>query len=387
MINMSANIKPYLLNITENELLELYSRLNNTRLPDQSPGEPWLSGTDLNWFKTILDYWKKDFDWKKSEAELNTFPQFKTNISNIDIHFIYSEGKGKKVVPLLLMHGWPGSVFEFLDIIPMLSDPQKYGINSDVAFTVVAPSLPGFGLSFTPNQKRFGVEEIADLLTELMIKKLSYNKFCVQGGDWGSMVGSRISFKYPENIIGLHLNMLALRREYSNKNIFSPEEQDYIDQIKNWRLEGMGYQAIQGSRPQTLAYALSDSPTGLAAWICEKFYEWTDCKGAPENAVSFDKMLANICLYWFSGAIGSSFWPYYARNHRPWFIPEGETISVPVGYAEFPKEMLRPKKLLAEKTYINIKRWTKMSKGGHFAALEHPQLLAKEICSFFSYDI
>ena len=149
----------------------------------------------------------------------------------------------------------------------------------------------------------------------------------------------------------------------------------------------MGYQAIQGSRPQTLAYALSDSPAGLAAWICEKFYEWTDCKGAPENSMSFDKMLANICLYWFSGAIGSSFWPYYARNHRPWFIPEGKTISVPVGYAEFPKEMLRPKKLLAEKTYINIKRWTKMSKGGHFAALEHPQLLAKEICSFFSYDI
>ena len=169
--------------------------------------------------------------------------------------------------------------------------------------------------------------------------------------------------------------MLALIREYDSEKILLPEEKDYIDQIKKWRPEGMGYQAIQGSRPQTLAYGLSDSPSGLAAWICEKFYEWTDCNGLPENSISFDKMLANISLYWFSGAIGSSFWPYYARNRRSWFVPLGEKITVPLGYTEFPKEMLKPQRKLAEKTYVNIKRWTKMEQGGHFAALENSKVL------------
>ena len=381
---MMNAIRPFKLEIKEEEIKDLNSRLLNTRLPDQAPGEPWKTGTDLEWFKKLLEFWKKDFDWKNSENKLNAFPQFKTQVSDIDVHFLHCEGQGKKNIPLLLMHGWPGSVFEFLDLIPILTNPKKFGINTDIAFTVIAPSLPGFGLSFEAFQKRFGVEEIGDCLLDLMVNVLGYDKFCIQGGDWGSMIGTRISYKYPDQILGLHLNMLALRRDYDpERNIF-PDEQDYIDQIKKWRPEGMGYQAIQGSRPQTLAYALSDSPSGLAAWISEKFYEWTDCRGNPENSISFDKMLSNICLYWFSGAIGSSFWPYYARNRRPWFVPNGETISVPVGYCEFPKEMLKPKKTLAEKTYIDIRRWSKMEQGGHFAAFENPEVLAKEMFLFFS---
>ena len=379
-----AEIKPFKLKIKDNEIEDLYTRLSNTRLPDQAPGEPWKTGTDLKWFKKLLEYWKNDFDWKTSESKLNSFPQFKTEISDIDVHFLHCEGKGKKNIPLLLMHGWPGSVFEFLDIIPMLTDPKRFGIQSDIAFHVIAPSLPGFGLSFKAFQKRFGVEEIGDCLKDLMVEVLGYDEFCIQGGDWGSMIGARISYKYPDNILGLHLNMLPLIRNYGPEHIMLPEEQDYIDQINKWKPEGMGYQAIQGSRPQTLAYALSDSPSGLAAWICEKFYEWTDCNGNPENSLSFDKMLANICLYWFSGAIGSSFWPYYARNKRPWFVPTGETVKVPVGYCEFPKEMLRPKKILAEKTYIDIKRWSEMEQGGHFAAFENSEVLAKEMFIFFN---
>ena len=377
-------IRPFKLEIKEEEIKDLNSRLLNTRLPDQGPGEPWKTGTDLEWFKKLLEFWKKDFDWKNSENKLNAFPQFKTQISDIDVHFLHCEGKGKKNIPLLLMHGWPGSVFEFLDIIPILTDPKSFGIESDIAFTVIAPSLPGFGLSFEPFQKRYGVEEIADCLKELMVNVLEYKKFCIQGGDWGAMIGSRISYIYPDNILGLHLNMLALIRDYNADHILLPEEKDYVNQIKKWKPEGMGYQAIQGSRPQTLAYALTDSPSGLAAWICEKFYEWTDCNGVPENSISFDKMLANICLYWFSGAIGSSFWPYYARNRRPWFVPAGEKIEVPVGYCEFPKEMLRPERKLAEKTYIDIKRWSKMRQGGHFAALENSEVLAKEMFIFFN---
>ena len=377
-------IRPFKLEIKEEEIKDLNSRLLNTRLPDQGPGEPWKTGTDLEWFKKLLEFWKKDFDWKNSENKLNAFPQFKTQISDIDVHFLHCEGKGKKNIPLLLMHGWPGSVFEFLDIILILTDPKSFGIESDIAFTVIAPSLPGFGLSFEPFQKRYGVEEIADCLKKLMVNVLEYEKFCIQGGDWGAMIGSRISYIYPDNILGLHLNMLALIRDYNADHILLPEEKDYVNQIKKWKPEGMGYQAIQGSRPQTLAYALTDSPSGLAAWICEKFYEWTDCNGVPENSISFDKMLANICLYWFSGAIGSSFWPYYARNRRPWFVPAGEKIEVPVGYCEFPKEMLRPERKLAEKTYIDIKRWSKMRQGGHFAALENSEVLAKEMFIFFN---
>ena len=376
--------RPFKLEIKEEEIKDLNSRLLNTRLPDQGPGEPWKTGTDLEWFKKLLEFWKKDFDWKNSENKLNAFPQFKTQISDIDVHFLHCEGKGKKNIPLLLMHGWPGSVFEFLDIIPILTNPKSFGIESDIAFTVIAPSLPGFGLSFEPFQKRYGVEEIADCLKKLMVNVLEYKKFCIQGGDWGAMIGSRISYIYPDNILGLHLNMLALIRDYNADHILLPEEKNYVNQIKKWKPEGMGYQAIQGSRPQTLAYALTDSPSGLAAWICEKFYEWTDCNGVPENSISFDKMLANICLYWFSGAIGSSFWPYYARNRRPWFVPAGEKIEVPVGYCEFPKEMLRPERKLAEKTYIDIKRWSKMRQGGHFAALENSEVLAKEMFIFFN---
>ena len=381
---MMSAIRPFKLEIKEEEIKDLNSRLLNTRLPDQAPGEPWKTGTDLEWFKKLLEFWKKDFDWKNSENKLNAFPQFKTQVSDIDVHFLHCEGQGNKNIPLLLMHGWPGSVFEFLDLIPILTNPKKFGINTDIAFTVIAPSLPGFGLSFEAFQKRFGVEEIGDCLLDLMVNVLGYDKFCIQGGDWGSMIGTRISYKYPDQILGLHLNMLALRRDYDPERNILPDEQDYIDQIKKWRPEGMGYQAIQGSRPQTLAYALSDSPSGLAAWISEKFYEWTDCRGNPENSISFDKMLSNICLYWFSGAIGSSFWPYYARNRRPWFVPNGETISVPVGYCEFPKEMLKPKKSLAERTYIDIRRWSKMEQGGHFAAFENPEVLAKEMFLFFS---
>ena len=377
-------IRPFKLEIKEEEIKDLNSRLLNTRLPDQGPGEPWKTGTDLEWFKKLLEFWKKDFDWKNSENKLNAFPQFKTQISDIDVHFLHCEGKGKKNIPLLLMHGWPGSVFEFLDIIPILTNPKSFGIESDIAFTVIAPSLPGFGLSFEPFQKRYGVEEIADCLKKLMVNVLEYEKFCIQGGDWGAMIGSRISYIYPDNILGLHLNMLTLIRDYNADHILLPEEKNYVNQIKKWKPEGMGYQAIQGSRPQTLAYALTDSPSGLAAWICEKFYEWTDCNGVPENSISFDKMLANICLYWFSGAIGSSFWPYYARNRRPWFVPAGEKIEVPVGYCEFPKEMLRPERKLAEKTYIDIKRWSKMRQGGHFAALENSEVLAKEMFIFFN---
>jgi microsomal epoxide hydrolase len=252
---------------------------------------------------------------------------------------------------------------EFLELIPLLGE----------RFSIVAPSLPGYTLSFTPGQPRFGTEEIAECFATLM-SELGYERFAVQGGDWGAFIGSRIAATYPERVIGLHLNLLAVRRD-PKIPASSPEEAEYLRQLAHWLKEETGYQAIQGTKPQTLAYALTDSPAGLAAWIAEKFHSWSD------GGISRDDMLANISLYWFTGAIGSSFWPYHARWHRPWPV---ESVSVPTGYAEFPKEILRPPRSLAAKTYSDIRRWSVMSRGGHFAALEEPRALAAEIEAFFT---
>jgi len=286
-------------------------------------------------------------------------------------------------MPLLLSHGWPGSVVEFRKLIPMLCDPARFGADPRDAFTVVAPSLPGYTLSFKPGQKRFGVEEMAEVFASLMTDVLGYRRFGAQGGDWGAFVTSRLGLQFAERVIGIHLNLLAVRRDPKMVASPTPEEAAFLRELVHWLKEETGYQWIQGTRPQTLAFGLTDSPAGLAAWIVEKFHAWTDNDGEPESAVSRDDMLANITLYWVTGAIGSSFWPYHARMHGPWPIPEGSTVAVPAGYAEFPKEILRPPRSVAELVYTDIRRWTKMAKGGHFAALEQPEALAREIREFF----
>jgi len=316
----------------------------------------------------LAEYWRTRFDWRAQEARLNAFEQYTVPLRGIDLHFLHAKGRRKDAMPLLISHGWPGSVFEFLRLIPLLQDD----------FTVVAPSLPGYGLSFKPGQKRFSVEEIADLFAELM-SVLGYERFGAQGGDWGAFVASCLGLRFPQRLIGMHLNLLAVRRD-PKEPAQSPEEAAYLRELAQWLKEDMGYQWIQGTRPQTLAYALSDSPSGLAAWIVEKFRAWSDCDGVVENAIPRDEMLADISLYWFTGAIGSSFWPYYARMHGPW--PITGTVDVPVGYVEFPQEILKPPRSLAARTYTDIRRWTVMEKGGHFAAMEQPEVLAGEVKAF-----
>jgi pimeloyl-ACP methyl ester carboxylesterase len=267
----------------------------------------------------------------------------------------------------------------FLELIPRLTNPSQFGGDPTDSFTVVAPSLPGYGLSFLPGQPRFDVEEIADCFANLMTDVLGYERFGAQGGDWGSFITSRLAHSYPDRLIGIHLNMMPLRRD--PKMVANPtsEEQKYLEQLSVWLKEETGYQWIQGTRPQTLAFALTDSPAGLAAWIVEKFRAWSDCSGDVESVFTKDELLANVSLYWFTGAIGSSFWPYYARMHRPWPIPDNAKIAVPTGYCEFPREMLRPPQSLATRTYTDIRRWTVMPRGGHFAAMEQPEALAAEI--------
>ncbi len=380
---MSARTEPFTLNVADTAIADLRDRLARTRFPDQAPGEPWAYGTNVDYLRGLVEYWRTAFDWRAQEARLNAFPQFKAALHDIDVHFLHVPGKGPNPCPLLLMHGWPGSVFEFLDLIPRLTDPARFGGDPADAFTVVAPSLPGYGLSFRAGQKRFGIEEIADCLADLMTETLGYRRFAAQGGDWGGITASRMGYAHAAKLIGIHVNLLAVRREGGAPADPTQEERKYLDELAHWLKEETGYQWIQGTRPQTLSFGLTDSPAGLAAWIIEKFRAWSDCNGDVESAFTRDQLLANISLYWFTGAIGSSFFPYYFRMHRPWPIPEGGRIAVPTGYSEFPHEILRAPRSLAERTYTDIRRWTVMSRGGHFAAMEQPEALAAEVQAFF----
>jgi pimeloyl-ACP methyl ester carboxylesterase len=363
---MGPQPSPFRLQVPDSALADLRERLARTRFPDEPPLAPWSTGTSLSYLKDLVHYWANEFDWKRQEAQLNGLRQFTVPLGGIELHFIHEPGRGPHPIPLLLSHGWPGSIVEFRRLIPLLTE----------RFTVIAPSLPGYTLSFRPGQERFGVEEIADLFAELM-SLLGYRRFAAQGGDWGAFVSSVLALRHPGRLLGIHLNLLAVRRD-PKIPAANEEEASYLEQLAYWLKEETGYQWIQGSKPQTLAYGLTDSPAGLAAWIAEKFHKWTD------GEVSRDDLLTNISLYWFTGAIGSSFWPYYARMHRAWPIPEGRTVDVPTGYAEFPKEILRPPRSLAARTYTDIRRWSVMPRGGHFAALEQPDALAREIHEFFT---
>jgi microsomal epoxide hydrolase len=375
--------QPFTLSVPDQDIADLKTRLRLTRFPDQAPGAPWAYGTDLDYMKTLVPYWYDQFDWRAQEARLNAFPQFKVPLHGIDVHYLHVPGVGPAPMPLLLMHGWPGSVFEFLDFIPRLTDPARFGGDPADAFTVIAPSLPGYGLSFTPGQKRFSVDAIAACLADLMTDVLGFRPFAAQGGDWGGITASRLGYAHADSLIGIHVNLLATRRDAPPPADPTAEEARYFADLEAWLKEETGYQWIQGTKPQTLAYGLTDSPAGLAAWIAEKFRTWTDCGGDLESVISRDILLANISFYWFTGAIGSSFWPYYARMHSAWPIPAGGTVTVPTGFCRFPKEIIRPTRSVAEAMYTNIQRWTDMPAGGHFAAMEQPAALAEEVRAFF----
>jgi len=378
---MPAQPQPFTLAVPEAAIADLRERLARTRFPDQAPGPAWAYGTEVDYLRDLIGYWHDAFDWRTQEARLNAFPQYKVRLHDIDLHFLRVEGKGPAPCPLLLSHGWPGSVFEFLDIIPRLTDPARFGDDPAEAFTVIAPSLPGYGLSFAPGQKRFSVEAIAACFADLMTDVLGYRRYAAQGGDWGSFITSRLACDHADRLLGIHLNLMPLRRDPAMVANPTPEEKKYLHELTVFLKEETGYQWIQGTRPQTLAFALTDSPAGLAAWIVEKFRAWSDCGGDVESVFTKDQLLGNIGLYWFTGAIGSSFWPYYARLHGPWPIPDG--ITVPTGYCEFPREILSPPRSLAARTYSDIRRWTVMPRGGHFAAMEQPEALAAELRAFF----
>jgi len=373
---------PFTINIGEDILADLRARLALARWPDHIPGAGWRYGTDPAYVNQLAEYWRDRYDWRAQEARLNTFRHFSVPLHGIDLHFIHQPGVGPAPLPLLLLHGWPGSVWEFHKLIPLLTDPSASRGDAGDAFTVVAPSLPGYGFSYRPQQPRFNRVDMANLFAALMTEALGYPRFCCQGGDIGAAVTLRLAAAYPERLYGIHVNYLGMLRDAKPPDRPTEEEIRYLEDLQRWLTEEAGYHWIQGTKPQTLSYGLTDSPVGLAAWIVEKFQSWSDCDGDIERCFTKDELLTNIMLYWATGAINASFWPYYSSRHGDWTVAGTPHSKVPAAYISFPREIIRPPRSVAERA-LNIQRWTAADRGGHFAALEQPEVLAEDIRAFF----
>jgi pimeloyl-ACP methyl ester carboxylesterase len=379
---MVATPELFTIAVPDQVLDDLRQRLALTRWPDEMPASGWQYGTSLQYMKDLVAYWQHEYDWRAQERLLNRFPQYRVQLDDVTLHYIHQPGVGPNPLPLLISHGWPGSIYEFVKIIGPLTDPGRYGGDPRDAFTVIAPSLPGYGFSHLPKQRRVNLEDIADLFARLMTEVLGLSHFAAQGGDWGAFITARLGFAHADRVVGIHLNMVPVAPHPSERGELSDAEQAFLTQAEAFRTEETGYQWIQGTKPQTLAYGLNDSPAGLAAWITEKFYTWTDCGGEIERRVSKDDLLTNIMLYWVTQTINSSFWLYYQMRHHPWRLGRGERITVPTAVAAFPREILRPPRTWAARV-CNLQRWTQMPAGGHFAALEEPEALVEDIRAFY----
>ena len=375
-------IRPFNVRVSEEILDDLDDRLRRARLPDQIPGTDWSYGTDGAYLSELIDYWRTEFDWRAQEQILNELDQFTTVIDGLDLHFIHQRSSNPDAVPLLLIHGWPGSIFEFMGIVGPLSDPVSYGGSMSDAFHLVIPSLPGFGFSGKPSESGWSPERMATAFADLM-ERLGYDRYGVQGGDWGGIIGRSLAGNYPDRVIGFHTNFV-LGGPPPNTDPWtgvSEEERTLLADRREAFSEGSGYQEIQGTKPQSLGVGLNDSPAGLAAWIVEKFHGWSDNDGHVEEAFTRDQVLANITLYWVTETITSSARIYYEFRHAQSRSPVSY-VAVPTAGAIFPKEIYFTPRVWAEHSY-NIVRWTVMPRGGHFASLEEPQLIVDDLRAFF----
>jgi len=378
-----SKVEPFRIAVPDSVLADLKARLDRTRFPDEVPDTGWEYGVNLAYLRELVDYWRTKYDWRKHEGYLNSLKHFRSDIAGLNVHFIHEQGRGPNPKPLLLIHGWPGSVYEFMEIIPMLTDPAAHGGDARDSFTVIAPSLPGYGFSGHAKARAMNIQAIADIFFKLMTETLGFKRFAVQGGDWGSAITARIGEVYASHLYGIHLNMIPVGpAEGRNAPELTPEEKVFLGDAEKFRSRETGYQWIQGTKPQTLAYGLNDSPAGLAAWIVEKFRTWSDCHGDLESRFTKDQLLTNVMIYWITETANSSTRLYYEARHHPWRLKPGTRIEAPAGIAIFPGELVRPPRHWAERV-LNVKRWTDMPRGGHFAAMEEPKLLADDIRAFF----
>jgi pimeloyl-ACP methyl ester carboxylesterase len=385
------SIEPFRLSVPQSDLDDLYDRLDRTRWPAELPGAGWEYGVPAGYLRELVHHWRHTYDWRAAEAELNRWPQFTTTIDGAHVHFAHVRSPEPDATALVLTHGWPGSIVEFLDVVGPLTDPVAHGGDAADAFHVVVPSIPGFGLSGPTADRGWEAGRVADAWVELM-RRLGYERFGLQGGDWGAAISRELGRAHPDRVIGVHLNLLPGAQaltEPAEEELAALEPEERERTLRSWRRwdawsrEDAGYAGLQATRPHTLGYGLTDSPVGQLAWIVEKFRAWTDSEELPEEAVDRDRMLTGVMLYWLTGTAGSSARIYYERAHatgrqaRP-----AEPSTAPTALAVFPAELLLPLRHKAERTE-NIVRWTEFDRGGHFAAMEEPDLLVGDVRAFF----
>jgi pimeloyl-ACP methyl ester carboxylesterase len=380
---MSAGLEPFRIAVAEEDLRDLRDRLRRIRWPEREPVDDWSQGVPLAWLQDLCSHWADGYDWRATEARINAFDQVRTRIDGLGVHLLHVRSPHAEALPLVLTHGWPGSVIEFLKVIGPLTDPTAHGGDAADAFHVVCPSIPGYAWSGPTTQPGWDIARVGDATVELM-GQLGYDRFGAQGGDWGALIGGQMAVRHPDRLIGLHLNIA----------IASPPEGDAFEGVSPAELTAMqesvglqpgetGYSAIQGSKPQTLAYGLNDSPAGLAGWIVEKFRTWSDCDGDVESAFSRDDLLTNITTYWVTGTIGSSVRLYYETMKQGGFGAPSQRVTVPTGVANFPKELAHFPRRWVEACY-DLRHWTELPKGGHFAAMEQPELFVGDVRAFFA---
>jgi pimeloyl-ACP methyl ester carboxylesterase len=377
---MSDAVYPFVLNISQKAIDDLRARLAATRWPDRETVADWSQGAPLDRVRSLCAYWADEYDWRRCEARLNALGQYRTDIDGLGVHFLHVRSQNPNAAPLLLTHGWPGSIIEFLNVIAPLTDPASHGGDPKDAFHLVIPSLPGYGFSDKPTGRGWGIERIAAAWITLM-KRLGYNRFFAQGGDWGAAVTSQIGVIRPPECAAIHLNMPLVFPSESDLIDLTAAEQASLNSMKFYQSHDSGYAKQQATRPQTLGYGLTDSPAGQAAWIYEKFYAWTDNSGLPEGALTLDMMLDNIMLYWLPATAASSgrlYWESMVSS-----FSKSPTLSLPVGVSIYPREIFRPSRRWAERCMSNIVHWNEMPKGGHFAAFEQPELFVAEIRDCF----
>ncbi len=374
---MTETIQPFRIAVPEDVLTDLKRRLEATRWPEAETVPDWSQGVPRNWLREVCDYWANAYDWRERERALNRFDHATTTLDGLAIHFIHQRSPHPRAMPLLITHGWPGSIVEFHKVIEPLVDPVAHGGSASDAFHVVCPSLPGFGFSQKPTRAGTGVEAIARMWAQLMAR-LGYARYGAQGGDWGSAVTTTIGWQDPEHCLGIHVT-LAMGARPKVDGAPTPEEQRALDGLKAYRDWDSGYSTQQRTRPQTVGYGLVDSPVAQAAWILEKFWRWTDCDGHPENVLSRDELLDNVMLYWATATGASSariYWESFGSLER-------QRVEIPTGVAVYPKEIVPPVRRWMEEDWSDIRHFVEQPRGGHFAAFEQPELFVADLRNYF----
>ena len=374
------HIEPFRIDISDDELADLQRRLRATRWPDPETPNDWSQGIPLAYVQEVCRYWAEEYDWRATETRLNQLDQFRTQLDGLGIHFLHIRSPHDHALPLVLTHGWPGSIVEFLKVIGPLTDPTAHGGEAADAFHLVCPTLPGYGFSDKPTEPGWNIERIARAWSQLMLR-LGYERYVAQGGDWGAAVTTSIGLQDTEHCLGIHLNMPIVTPDRDTMGDLTEREQDALAGRKYYVDWDSGYSKQQSTRPQTVGYGLTDSPAGQAAWILEKFWSWTDCDGHPENVLTRDELLDNIMMYWLPGAAASSarlYWESFGRASM-------EEVQVPVGCSIFPKEIFRSSRRWAEKRFRQLVYWNELDRGGHFAAFERPDTFVNEVRACFRH--